>query len=84
MVLLSTVAGAAGFVLDLSGEWRVAGTNFEGRIRLPGTLADAASEEFNPRWKVSPKWFTGVFLANGDHKEKAVKLDDDTKDMMNN
>ncbi len=46
---IAFAAGAAApafFALDLSGEWRVAGTNFEGRIRLPGTLADAGLGEF--------------------------------------
>ena len=43
----------------------------------------AESEEFNPRWKVSPKWFTDVFLVNNGPKEKAVKLEGDAKDMLN-
>ena len=34
-------ACAAGLVLDLSGEWDCVGTNFSGKARLPGTLADA-------------------------------------------
>ena len=29
------------FVLDLSGEWSCSGKNLAGRVRLPGTLADA-------------------------------------------
>ena len=34
------LAAANGFCLDLSGEWTCAGTNFTGKARLPGTLAD--------------------------------------------
>jgi hypothetical protein len=44
----------------------------------------AESEKFNPKWKVSPNWFTGVFLVNNGPKEKEVKLDEDAKDMRNN
>ena len=35
------LAAANGFCLDLSGEWTCSGTNFTGKARLPGTLADA-------------------------------------------
>ena len=31
--------------IDLAGEWNVAGTNFSGRVKLPGTLADAGLGE---------------------------------------
>ena len=41
------------------------------------------SDDFNPKWQVSPEWFTDVFLTNKGPKEKAVKLDADVKDMMN-
>ena len=34
-------AASTPFRLDLSGEWDVRGTNFAGRVHLPGTLADA-------------------------------------------
>ncbi|MBR6733198.1 MAG: hypothetical protein IKL96_02240 [Kiritimatiellae bacterium] len=42
-----------------------------------------ASDDFDPEWTVSPEWFTNVFLGSKAPKEKAVKLDADTKDMMN-
>ena len=38
------------YALDLAGEWRVAGTGFDGAARLPGTLADAmlgAKQDFS-------------------------------------
>ncbi|MBQ3341626.1 MAG: hypothetical protein IJG84_07000 [Kiritimatiellae bacterium] len=38
---MALAAGATPFRLDLSGEWDVRGTNFAGRVHLPGTLADA-------------------------------------------
>ena len=41
------------------------------------------SEDFNPKWQVPPEWFTGVFLTSKGPKEKAAKLDADTRDMMN-
>ena len=41
------------------------------------------SADFNPKWQVSPEWFTDVFLTRKGPKEKAVKLDADVKDMMN-
>ena len=41
------------------------------------------SDDFNPKWQVSPEWFTDVFLTRKGPKEKAVKLDADVKDMMN-
>lgn len=34
-------AKAAPLKIDLSGEWTCAGTNFAGKVHLPGTLADA-------------------------------------------
>ena len=43
----------------------------------------AVSDDFNPKWQVSPEWFTDVFLTRKGPKEKAVKLDADVKDMMN-
>ena len=43
----------------------------------------AASDKFNPKWKVSPEWFADMFLSNRRPKEKAVRLDADVKDMMN-
>ena len=41
------------------------------------------SSDFNPKWQVSPEWFTDVFLTSKGPKEKAIKLDADVKDMMN-
>ncbi len=32
--------------IDLAGEWSCAGTNFTGKVKLPGTLADAGLGEF--------------------------------------
>ena len=37
---LAAAGAARPFRLDLSGEWTCAGTNFTGKARLPGTLAD--------------------------------------------
>ena len=47
-------------------------------------LRYAGSDDFNPKWQVSPEWFTDVFLSSRGPKEKAAKLDADVKDMMNN
>ena len=41
------------------------------------------SSDFNPKWQVSPEWFTDVFLTSKGPKEKTIKLDADVKDMMN-
>ena len=41
------------------------------------------SDDFNPKWRVPPEWFTDVFLTRKGPKEKAVNLDADVKDMMN-
>ena len=46
LLVLSCGALAAPLGIDLSGEWHVAGTNFTGRVQLPGTLADAGLGEF--------------------------------------
>ena len=43
-----------------------------------------ASDDFKPKWKVSPEWFDDVFLKGSAPKEKNVKLDEDVLDMMNN
>ena len=40
---LAAAGAARPFRLDLSGEWTCAGTNFTGKARLPGTLADVES-----------------------------------------
>ena len=32
--------------IDLAGEWNCAGMNFSGKVKLPGTLADAGLGEF--------------------------------------
>ena len=43
-----------------------------------------ASDDFKPKWKVSPEWFDNIFLKGSAPKEKNVKLDEDVLDMMNN
>ena len=71
----------------------------EGRLIVCGLLIDAsstsarlfkrtlwryvASDDFNPKWQVSPEWFSDVFLTRKEPREKAIKLDADVKDMMN-
>lgn len=51
---IAVMAAAAGVcveargpaMIDLAGEWDCAGTNFAGKVRLPGTLAEAGLGEF--------------------------------------
>ncbi len=44
----------------------------------------AASEAFKPKWKVGMNWFENIFLSGKTvETEEAVRLDADTKDMMN-
>ena len=44
-----------------------------------------ASDEFNPKWSVGMDWFNGTFLKDGakETSDAPVKLDADTRDMMN-
>ncbi|MBO4287713.1 MAG: hypothetical protein J5985_06060 [Kiritimatiellae bacterium] len=43
----------------------------------------AASDGFRPEWRVGMEWFDGSFLSGGDVADAPVKLDADTRDMMN-
>ena len=62
---------------------RIDANSTSARLFRRTLLRYVASEEFDPKWKVSPGWFTDVFLTNKGPKGKAVKLDADVKDMMN-
>ena len=44
----------------------------------------AASDAFDPKWRVPPEWFTDVFLLSRDPNGEAVTLEADVKEMMNN
>ena len=47
VAVMALGAQARGAVtIDLAGEWSCAGTNFTGKVKLPGTLADAGLGEF--------------------------------------
>lgn len=68
MALVASVgrcADGGAWSLDLAGDWTVSGTNFSGRLSLPGTLADA---------KLGRRMTAGDWRATTDKRQKGALM----------